>query len=94
MYCSFIAGRPTKFIQAACVSSTVKGESDRERKLRVLHVMSMLGGYGQPDLCVLVSQHFIKADRLDLSSVLSSTNLPDLLFLLKADVASDITELL
>ena len=75
------------------VSSTVKGERVKDRKLRALHVMSMLRGYGQPELWGHVSQHFVKEGQLNLSEVLSSANLPDLLYLLQSGAASDVTKL-
>ena len=75
------------------VSSTVKGESAKDRKLRALHVMSMLRGYGQPELWGHVSQHFVKKGKLDLSELLSNTNLPDLVYLLQSGAASDVTRL-
>ncbi|KAI0212931.1 hypothetical protein LSAT2_002067 [Lamellibrachia satsuma] len=71
----------------------VKGESDEARKLRALYVMSMLRKYGQPELWVQVSQDFVNKGKLDLSEVLSSTNLPDLQHLLQSGEASDITKL-
>ncbi|KAI0225780.1 hypothetical protein LSAT2_023463 [Lamellibrachia satsuma] len=73
--------------------SKVEEESNQARKLRALRVMSMLRGYGEPGLWGHVSQQFVKEGQLDLSSVLSRTNLPDLLYLLQSDAASDITKL-
>ncbi|KAI0237702.1 hypothetical protein LSAT2_011720 [Lamellibrachia satsuma] len=66
----------------------------RNEDQRALHVMSMLRGYGQPELWGHVSQHFVEEGTLDLSRVLSSTNLPDLLYLLRSGAASDVTELI
>ena len=66
------------------VSSTVKGESDKDRTIQALHVMSMLRGYGQPALWGHVSLHFVEKGHLSLSSVLSSANLPDLVYLLQS----------
>ena len=92
MCSSFIAGRPNNFIQAAFVLSTVKDEIDR--KFRALRVMSMLREYGQPELWSYVSKHFVMEGQLDLSEVLSSMNLQDLLYLLETGASSGITELL
>ncbi|KAI0218164.1 hypothetical protein LSAT2_030111 [Lamellibrachia satsuma] len=77
-------------------ATAVKGESDKDRKFRALHVMSLLRGYGQLFVVELwghVSQHFVEEGQLDLSEVLSSTNLPDLVYLLQSGAASDVTNL-
>ena len=87
-------GYQTSSHKAACVSSTVKDdEHDEDRKLQALHVMSMLRGYGQPELWRHVSQHFVNEGQLNLSEVLSSTNLPDLVYLLQSGAASEVTDL-
>ncbi|KAI0218558.1 hypothetical protein LSAT2_029761 [Lamellibrachia satsuma] len=85
---------PVDRIKALKVAAEpVKGESVKDRKLRALHVMSMLRGYGQPELWGHVSQHFVKKGKLDLSELLSNTNLPDLVYLLQSGAASDVTRL-
>ena len=92
MCSSLIVGRPNKFIQAGSISSAVKDEIDR--KFRALRVMSMLREYRQPELWSYVSKQFVIEGQLDLSEVLSSKNLPDLLYLLEAGASFGITELL
>ncbi|KAI0210197.1 hypothetical protein LSAT2_005070 [Lamellibrachia satsuma] len=77
--------------QSQGATPAVKDEIDR--KLRALHVMSMLREYRQPELWSYVSKQFVIEGQLDLSEVLSSKNLQDLLYLLEAGASSGITEL-
>ncbi|KAI0207293.1 hypothetical protein LSAT2_008101 [Lamellibrachia satsuma] len=55
--------------------------------------MSMLSEYGQPELWGHFTQHFVEEGLLNLNSVLSRKNLPDIAYLLRSGAASDITKL-
>ncbi|KAK2143183.1 hypothetical protein NP493_4627g00004 [Ridgeia piscesae] len=86
---SCVTGRPDKFIPDVCFLSAVAGEYDEDRKLRALRVMSMLRKEGRAELCHEVSHHLLNNGVLNMTSVITTRNLCDLIFFLSSPSAAD-----
>ena len=86
---SCVTGRPDKFIPAACFLSAVAGESERDKSLRALRVMALVREDGREELWLQVSHYFMQNGQLDLSGVMTASNLPDLVFLLSSPQAAE-----
>ena len=78
---------------AMCFIFTVEGETGNGSKRRALHVVSLLRQYRQPELWRHVSQHIVKNGKLDVSCVITSAQVHDLVYLLASSAASDVTSL-
>ena len=60
------------------------GESDEKKKLRALRVMSMLRADGRAELWQQVAHDIVKGGRLDMTKVITTRNLCDLVFVLSS----------
>ena len=83
-----------QFIPAVCLLSAVSRDSQQVKKLRALHVMSILREGGRAEMWHKVSHHFVDGGTLYLEGVLTKRNLGDLVFLLSSPSACQITCLL
>ena len=91
MCCSCVTGRPDKFIHAVCLLSAVAGESGTDTKLRTLRVMSMVREDGRAEMLRQAFHHVVQDGMLDMSGVLTRSNLGDLVFFLSSQLSANIT---
>ncbi|KAI0230385.1 hypothetical protein LSAT2_019268 [Lamellibrachia satsuma] len=68
-------------------------EDEDGSKSRILHVLSLLRQYEQPELWRDVSSDILEDGELDVSNVMSSAQLPDLTFLLASGEVTDVISL-
>ena len=85
---SCVAGRPDKFIPAACLLSAVTWENIENIALRALRVMSMLREDGRVEMWNDVANNFLENGWLHMCGVLTTSNLDDFDFFLSSSQLS------
>ena len=91
---SCVTGTSDRCIPTACILPAVPGESYKDKQLRALLVMKMLREDGRAELWQNVTHDIVKDGVLNMSEVITRSNLCDLiLFLSSPSSAGQITKL-
>ena len=92
---SCVTGTSDRFIPTACILPAVPGESGKNKAQRALRVMKMLREDGRAELGQNVTHDIVKNGVLDMTQVITRSNLCDLVFFLSSpSLAGQITVLM